>query len=168
MLWSEGICGIKAINYDLWTGKLTTDPAGNRSLRMWRVIWSKNTLNVRKVSDAVKRVVEKEKRGKKVVICGVPERSTETLETRVGNIMDNVGQKPRIVDCCRLGKETEGSVRPLTSEGNPGKFICCCRSFEKLKVAEKRRSLSTNFYLSWQVSRAEEGSERTCWSVEKI
>ena len=50
---------------------------------------------------------------KNLVIYGVPEGSTETLETRIGNIMENVGQKPRIVDCSRLGKETEGSVRPV-------------------------------------------------------
>ena len=64
-------------------------------------------------SDAVKRDVETEERGKNVVIYGAPEGSTQTLETRVGNIMEHVDQKPRIGDCCRLGKETEGSVRPM-------------------------------------------------------
>ena len=68
---------------------------------------------VRKVIDAVKRMVEKEERGKNVVIYVVPEGSTETLETPVRNIMENVGKKPRIVDCCRLGKETERSVPPV-------------------------------------------------------
>ena len=60
-------------------------------------------VNVKKVDDAVKRVIEKEERGQNV-IDGVPERSTERLETRVGNIMEIVGQKPRIVECRRLGR----------------------------------------------------------------
>ena len=72
-----------------------------------------SAVNVRKVSDAVKMVVEKEDKGKNVVIYRVPEGSTETLETRVGSIVENLGQKPRIVDCCRLGKETERSVPPV-------------------------------------------------------
>ena len=72
-----------------------------------------SAFNTRRVGDAVKKAVEKDERGKNVVIFGIPEDITQTLETRVGGVLENLGKKPRIVDCCRLGKEQEGAVRPV-------------------------------------------------------
>lgn len=72
-----------------------------------------SAFNTKKVGDAVKHAVEKDERGKNVVIFGVPEDITQTLETCVGGVLEHLGQKPRIVDCCRLGKEQEGAVRPV-------------------------------------------------------
>ena len=42
---------------------------------------------------------------------GVRQESTQPLETRVSDIMQHLGLKPRIMVCTRLGKEQEGSVR---------------------------------------------------------
>ena len=69
------------------------------------------------------------------MIFGVPEGSTETLETRVGNIMENVGQKLRIVDCCRLGKGNSKLLK--NAEGCRQIFICPDRSVEQRKAQKE-------------------------------
>ena len=60
-----------------------------------------SAVNVNKVGDVVKIVFEMKKRGKNIVIYGFLDGSTQTfkIKTRVGNIMEHVGQKRQIVDC---------------------------------------------------------------------
>ena len=70
-------------------------------------------LSVKKVGDAVKQVAEKEERCRNVVIYGVPEEENQPLETRVGANFQHVGQKPRIVECCRLGRIQDDATRPV-------------------------------------------------------
>ena len=70
-------------------------------------------LSVKKVGDAVKQVAEKEERCRNVVIYGVAEEENQPLETRVGAIFQHVGQKPRIVECCRLGRVQDDATRPV-------------------------------------------------------
>ena len=114
-------------------------------------------ISVKKVGEAVKKVVEKEEREKNLVIYGVPEQeeSTESLESRIGDILQNVGQKPRIVECCRLGKIQDEATRPVKvtlttsatvtevlrnskllrcAEGCRKVFICPDRTVEQRKV----------------------------------
>ena len=69
----------------------------------------KNVANVM----CVKQVVEKEERGRNLVLYGVPEDESQQLEKKVEDILHHVGQKPRIVDCCRLGRVQEGTTRPV-------------------------------------------------------
>ena len=94
----------------------------DQSIEVQKNVFS--AFSLKKIGDTVKKVVEKEERGKNVVIYGVPEGSTETSETCIGKIMEHVDKNPQIVDCfC------------TPSGGNSAEFICCCRGFEKLKVA---------------------------------
>ena len=72
-----------------------------------------SVVSVKKVGDAVKLVVEKEQRAKNVVFYGVNEAQDQPLEPRVQEILNHLGQKPRIVECCRLGKVRDGDTRPI-------------------------------------------------------
>ena len=74
-----------------------------------------SVISVKKVGDAVKQVVEKECKGRNVIIYGAPETENQLLESQVENIFELVGQKPRIVDCCRLGRVGDGvrAKRPV-------------------------------------------------------
>ena len=54
-----------------------------------------------------------------------------------------MGQKPRTVDCCRLGKETEGSLRPVkVTLSSPSIVSEVLRNFKLLKDAEGCRQIS--------------------------
>ena len=55
----------------------------------------------------MKQVVEKEERGRNAVIYGVPKDCNQTLESQVEEVLHHVRQKPRIVECCRLGREQD-------------------------------------------------------------
>ena len=64
------------------------------------------------------------------------------METRVRKIMENVGQKPRIVDCCRLRKKTEGSVRPVKVTLSSSYIVAqVLRNSKLLKIAEGCRQI---------------------------
>lgn len=72
-----------------------------------------SVFSVKKVGEVVKDAVEKEERGKNLVLFGVNEEANEQLNTRVGDILENTGQKPRILECFRLGKVEDGNTRPV-------------------------------------------------------
>ena len=69
-----------------------------------------SVFSVKKVGQVVKDAVEKEERGKSLVLYGVPKEANEQLNTRVGDILENTGQKPRILECFRLGKVQDGNM----------------------------------------------------------
>ena len=101
-----------------------------------------SAISVRKVGNAVRQVVDKEERSKNIVIYGVPEDLSQPLESRVGDIMQHLDQKPRIVDCCRLGKEQEGAVRPIKVTLSSSSIVVeVLRNSTKLKNAEGCRQI---------------------------
>ena len=57
--------------------------------------------------------MEKEERCKNLVLYGVSEEAIEQFNTRIGDILENTGQKPRILECFRLGKIQDGNIRPV-------------------------------------------------------
>ena len=72
-----------------------------------------SVMSAKKVGETVRQVVEKEERGRNVIMYGVPENGDQPLETHVGEILEKTGQKPRISECCRLGQRRDGAVRPV-------------------------------------------------------
>ena len=114
-----------------------------------------SAISVKRVGEAVKQMVDRDERGRNVIIFGVSEDTKQPLETRVGEVLQQIGQKPRIIDCCRLGQEKEGAVRPVKitlsssdvvtellrnskllkdAEGCRQIFICPDRTVEQRKV----------------------------------
>ena len=69
--------------------------------------------SVKKVREVVKDAEEKQERGNNLVLYGVPEEANEQLKTRIVDILENTGQKPRILECFRLGKVQDGNMRPV-------------------------------------------------------
>ena len=69
-----------------------------------------SVFSVNKVGEVVMDAVEKEERGKSLVLYGVPKEANEQLNTRVGDILENTGQKPRILECFQLGKVQDGNI----------------------------------------------------------
>ena len=70
----------------------------------------------RKMKAALKRVAEEEDRSKNLVIYGVNEKKEEELEKKVLEVLEHVNEKPRIVSCCRMGKDVADggpAIRPI-------------------------------------------------------
>ena len=65
------------------------------------------------IRTAVKSVNEEEDRSKNLLVFSLAEDDTEDLPAKVNDVFESVGEKPRIVDCLRLGNEQKGSCRPV-------------------------------------------------------
>ena len=100
-------------------------------------------MNVNPVGNAKKQVVEKEERGRNIVIFGVPEDGYQTLESQVERVLNYVGQKPRIVEYCRLVREQDGAVCPVkVTFSSSGIVTEVLRNSKMLKYVEGCRKIS--------------------------
>ncbi|KAL5254876.1 hypothetical protein ACHWQZ_G014352 [Mnemiopsis leidyi] len=73
----------------------------------------KAALAPRKIEAAVKRVSDKEDRSRNVIIYGVKEESGEDLNQCIDSILTEIEEKPRIIDCCRIGNVKQDMCRPI-------------------------------------------------------
>ena len=74
-----------------------------------------NMMTAETVKRVVKSVAEEEDRGKNLMVFGVVENVGEELDDIVSEILEEVGEKPQISDCIRIGNGnvTDGKVRPI-------------------------------------------------------
>ncbi len=111
-----------------------------------------------KIQAAVKKVTEKHDRDKNIVIYGVEEKPSESLETVVEDILAQIDEKPLVKDVCRIGLVSKEKCRPImltltssdhvseilrktkrlrTKEGYKTVYICPDRSVEERKALKK-------------------------------
>ena len=92
----------------------------------------KAALAQKKIAAAVKKVADKEDRSKNVVIYGMQEVSGEDLSERVGELLTEIDEKPRIRDCCRIGIVKPDKCRPikftLSSNDHVRQILKKCKS----------------------------------------
>ena len=70
----------------------------------------------RKMKAALKRATEEEDRSLNLVIYGLKEKPAENLEERVLEVLQHIDEKPRVVSCCRMGKDVADggpAVKPI-------------------------------------------------------
>ena len=112
----------------------------------------------KKIQAAVRKVTEKNDRSKNLIIYGVNEEKSEVLEKRVTEILDEIEEKPRVQDCCRIGLVREQQCRPIkfalasqehvtqvlrksrmlrTKTGFQSIYICPDRSVEERRAFKK-------------------------------
>ena len=115
-------------------------------------------LSQKKILSAVKSATDKEDRKKNIVIYGVSETTGEVLQEKASEILLEVGEKPDIKDCCRVGQKKEDAPRPLklclsnsdivqqvlrkarllrTKEGYKSVYICPDRTVEERRAYKK-------------------------------
>ena len=58
------------------------------------------------LKSVVKRVVEEEDRSRNVVVFDLSEGSDSQLVDSVSEVFQNIGQKPKIVEACRIGRKS--------------------------------------------------------------
>ena len=112
----------------------------------------------KKIQAAVKRVAENSDRQRNVVIYGVEEKEGELLETKVGNILAEIDERPRVQNACRIGRVDKEKCRPIkftlpnsdhvneilrkskrlrTKVGFKSVYICPDRSVDERKAFKK-------------------------------
>ena len=86
--------------------------------------WSKivqqstvNTANVNispaKIKEAVLSAVAEEDRSRNVIIFGKQEEESENVSVTVSKVFEDLNEKPRVVECRRLGTKSQDSCRPI-------------------------------------------------------
>ena len=70
-------------------------------------------LSQRKIQSAVKSAAEKEDRSRNIVIFGVREEAEEILHDKTLEILQDVGERPMIRECCRIGQKRGDKPRPV-------------------------------------------------------
>jgi hypothetical protein len=70
----------------------------------------------RRMQAAMKSVAVDEDRSKNLIVYGLAETKEENLEEKVSEVLQHLGEKPRIVNCCRMGKDVADggpAVKPI-------------------------------------------------------
>ena len=62
------------------------------------------------LQSVVKHVVEEEDRSRNVVVFGLTEENESELIDTVGEVFQNIAQKPKIVEACRIGRKSNSSA----------------------------------------------------------
>ena len=70
-------------------------------------------LSQKKIQSAVKSATDKEDRKKNLVIYGVSETPGEEILDKASEILLEVGEKPSVKDCCRIGRRNGDAPRPV-------------------------------------------------------
>ena len=87
------------------------------------------------IVSVVKKVVEEEDRSRNVMVFGLAEEEHEQLSEKVEEIMEVIGEKPKM-EVCRLGKAKDGRPRPVK--------ITVSSSSTVFQILTKSRKLSGN------------------------
>ena len=66
-----------------------------------------------KLKNVVKSVAEEENRCRNVMVFGMTEVENQDLVANVTDMLDCIGEKPRILDCMRVGVPKQGKHRPV-------------------------------------------------------
>ena len=108
----------------------------------------------KKLQAVVQKVAEKSERSQNVIIYGLKEEPDELLQGKVEAVLAEIGEKPTISDCCRVGTRTDNSIRPVkfslrsqahvtqvlklrSIDGFRSVYICPDRSLEERKAYKK-------------------------------
>ena len=65
------------------------------------------------LQEVVNDVIQVEERNRNLVVFGLEEEVGENLEGKVGEVFQELGEKPHLVEVIRLGSATSGKTRPV-------------------------------------------------------
>ena len=74
---------------------------------------SQNMTSTVQLKQAVKSAVAEDDRSKNFMIFGKEEVPNEDVPSIVAGVMEDINEKPRIVECARVGQIVEGKSRPI-------------------------------------------------------
>ena len=63
-------------------------------------------------------MVQDEERSKNVILFGVKETGEEQVESTVTQLFSSIGEKPQVIECVRVAKQTDdGPPSPKSDKG---------------------------------------------------
>ncbi len=68
----------------------------------------------RKLAAAVKAVSDKEDRSANIIVFGVPEEDDEVVDSKVTDLLEHLGEKPKVTKCRRIGLRKSATPRPIS------------------------------------------------------
>jgi hypothetical protein len=98
----------------------------------------------RKIEAAMRKVSDKDDRSKNVIIYGVEEKDNEILKEKIETVLEEIGERPPVRDCCRVGikKTAAKTPRPIKfSLSNSDHVNQVLRSARQLHSKEGYRSV---------------------------
>ena len=96
----------------------------------------------KKITAAIRTVTEKEDRSKNVIVYGLPESSDEKLSETVSDVISEIGEKPVISDCTRVGIKRPAKIRPVKfSLSNSDIVTQILRKSKLLRTKEGKSSI---------------------------
>ena len=105
-------------------------------------------LGPRRMQAAMKSVAEAEDRSKNLIVYGLAEQKNENLESKVLQVLEHLDEKPRIVSCCRLGKDTADGGPAV----KPVKFVLAGTDHVRQILSKTRRLREVEGYTSVYIS----------------
>ena len=92
-------------------------------------------LSPNKLEAVVRKVAAKEDMSKNAIIYGLTENENEKLQEKVDEVLTEIGEKPRIKDCCRVGIKRVGGTRPIKFTLNSSDHVAqILRSAKQLRT----------------------------------
>jgi len=67
----------------------------------------------KKIQAAVMKVADTNERSKNVIVYGLEEKTNEQLQNKIEEVLVEIGEKPPIEHCVRVGEKKVGTVRPV-------------------------------------------------------
>jgi hypothetical protein len=101
-----------------------------------------SALAPQRLQAAVSKVEDKKERSQNVVIYGLDEEQNEELQIKVETILADIGEKPVVKDCCRVGMNRENATRQvkfsLRSQAHVAQVL---KNARKLRTKDVYRSV---------------------------
>ncbi|KAL5263941.1 hypothetical protein ACHWQZ_G005133 [Mnemiopsis leidyi] len=70
------------------------------------------TISTESIKSVAKQIVLEEELGKNIMIFGLCEEDNENICTKVSEVLESLGEKPRVM-ACRIGKKLPSEIRPV-------------------------------------------------------
>ena len=92
------------------------------------------------IASVVKKVVEEEDRSRNIMVFGLVEEENEVLSDKVSEVMETIGEKPKM-EVCRQGKPTTNRPRPVKIAFSNSLFVVQILSKAQRLKSSVRHSL---------------------------
>lgn len=96
-------------------------------------------ITTKQLKSAVREAVTQEDRSKNVMVFGLEEEEGEDLGEKIAGLMEDMGEKPQLVDCRRLGEGTKKPVKVTLRSSEAARQILT--NSKKLRQTPRRKSV---------------------------
>ena len=72
-----------------------------------------SALSSKKLEAVVRKVTVTEDMGKNAIVYGLPETKHENLLEKVEEVLAEIGERPKLTNCCRVGTQRDKAIRPV-------------------------------------------------------